>query len=261
MRYDRRLGTIKHRSSNGMSLIEMLTAMMLTGFIAAATCDMMAALSLVSLKADYQLSSSIQCKRALDLLGQQIRSAHKLNTVGGPRILKLSIPITGDQTKGGLAGVPLSLNALECTDEYTYSVVADKDKPGSGEFVLQRTRTSIRPENLPASTTVIAANQPQILVKGIVGPQDLLANVDPVALNYPPKTFVYLSSIRNAINDPPTEIKSPYPELDSTASGISADGLAIQLEIQPSQIPNAKVRSTTFGLRSEYFVRGAAYGQ
>lgn len=229
----------------------MLTAMMLTGFIAAATCDMMAALGLVSLKADNQMTSTIQCKRAMDLIGQQVRSAHsmKLDTSSTSQKLTLKIPVIGEN------GVPLKTDQdPENYDVYEYLVSPDVSRPGAGEFILQRTLIKKGQRIPPLPEPLSAVGQPKIIAKGIIGPLDLKSPIDAVAANYNPKVFSYLLIPKAA-----TSPSFPYPELPETSGNISLSGVAVQMEIQPAQIPNSKIQSSTFCIRSEFYCKSDCY--
>ncbi|MBN9394277.1 MAG: hypothetical protein J0H83_03465 [Candidatus Melainabacteria bacterium] len=250
-------------------MIEMLTAMMLTGFIAAATCDMMAALGIVSLKADNQLSSTLQCKRAIDMIGKQIRMSKNLYSpsfgVAGKVIssqtLVLFVPVVERKDKGGTEGlaVPNATADGESFDVFAYEVMPDKNRPGTGEFVLQRTLLLQGNRTLYSDSCPFTVGVPQTIAKGIIGPQDLSTVIDPVALNYSPKVFAYL---RNTLPSPISTPVQPntFPELNTvTADGGQVSGVAVQMEIQPSDHPNQMIRNTTFGLRSEFFTRALPY--
>lgn len=243
------------RSSKGLSLIEMLTAVMLTGFIAAATCDMLAALSIVSLKSDYQLTSTLQCKRVLDLLGQQIRSAQSLTISDEPsQKLVLNIPVVG--IRNGLNNIPLMHDGSSVMDVFTYTIVPDADRPGTGEYILQRTCTCAPSEwRTDGAQCLLSNGQIQVLMKGIVGPQDLTLSIDGTTSNYRPRVFTYLKIL------PPLapNVNKTFPVIDKPIAGDEAAGVGIQFEIQPMQSPNKTIRSTTFAMRSEYFVRSQQY--
>ena len=246
----------KVRSEFGMSLIEMLTAMMLTGFIAAATCDMMAALGLVSLKADTQVTATLQAKRAFDYIGQSVRSAQHIKSassyfdavkkVQSSQTLVLTIPVLGDGTMGSIGGLPIldPSTGKPCIDYVVYEIVADKSKPGSGEYVMQRTYLPGNRGGRAKESPFKNQFAPQIIVKGIVGPQDVTSTPDPIANNYLPKVFSYLTTLNAGVS-----------ERANSLASIDVPGVAIQLEIQPAELPNSKIRSTTFGIRSEYFSR------
>jgi hypothetical protein len=247
------------RSCKGLSLIEMLTAMMLTGFIAAATCDMMAALTLVSLKADNQLSSSLQCKRALDTLGVQIRAAHNLKSAQNSQTLTLTVPVMQRKSRNGIEGMPIKDEVgNESVDQYLYETIADPNRPYTGEFILKRTLLKAGRRNSFTDPCPFIEGQSQIVLKGIIGPLDLGQPINTAAMNYPPKVFTYLSNLPN-----PSQTLNPdnTPEIPAGSLPMSVSGVAIQVEIQPSDNPNKKVRSTTFGLRSEYFARSSSYVQ
>lgn len=253
----------KHKKSRnvhdtkGMSLIEMLTAMMLTGFIAAATCDMMAALGLVSLKADNQLTSTIQCKRALDLIGQQVRSAHslKLDSSSSSQKLTLQIPVIGNSSMGSLDSVPLKTGtAPENYDVYEYSVVPDASRQGSGEYILQRILKTKGARGSLAPDLGTAVLQPQIIAKGIIGPLDMKTSLDGTANNYYPKIFSYLLCPKAA-----TTPSYPYPELPDSSGEIPVSGVAVQMEVQSAQVPNSKIQNSTFCIRSEFYCKSDCY--
>ena len=247
------------RSCKGLSLIEMLTAMMLTGFIAAATCDMMAALSLVSLKADNQLSSSLQCKRAIDMLGLQIRAAHNIKSSPNSQSLTLTVPVLQRKSRSGIEGMPIKdETGIESVDQYLYEIIPDPNRPYTGEFLLRRTLIKAGKRNSFTDPCPLTEGQSQIVLKGIIGPLDLSQPINTTAMNYPPKVFTFLS---NLPNPSPQSIPDNTPELQTGGYPTSVSGVAIQVEIQPSDNPNKKIRSTTFGLRSEYFSRSYAYGQ
>lgn len=63
------------RTEKGISLIEMLITMFIMGFVAAATCEIFAALNLVSFKANSQFNSILSERRLLSILAPQIRSS------------------------------------------------------------------------------------------------------------------------------------------------------------------------------------------
>ncbi len=130
-------------------------------------------------------------------------------------------------------------------DTYVYKVLADKNKPGTGQFVLQKTIFPGNHANNPGYTPPIASNNPQTVMTGIVGPVDPNAPVDPVANTPPPMVFEYLSNAN-------TRVGKPDPIQTSSIRGV-----AITVELFCNETSSRKdYTPATLALNSEFYKRG-----
>jgi hypothetical protein len=230
--------------------------MFIMGFVAAATCEIFAALNLVSFKSNSQFNAILSARRLISIIGPQIRSAHRITVDRQNQLLAIEIPILGDASKGGLDEVP-QLNTDNpskiATDLFEYKVIGDTQHPNTGQFVIQRT---YRPGPRTAYCIPIASfppNQGQTIATGITGPINTSLSIDPTAGSPLPQIFTAL-------------VKSPFnsadlPEHDSNLSA-TTDGVAITCELKdPLASASIQLKAKSIGVRSEFYKRSSPIGQ
>ncbi|MCW5823249.1 MAG: prepilin-type N-terminal cleavage/methylation domain-containing protein [Cyanobacteria bacterium TGS_CYA1] len=140
---------------------------------------------------------------------------------------------------------PASSNGKWDVDTYVYKVLADKNKPGKGQFVLQKTIFKGNHSSNPSFVPPIASNNPQTVMTGIVGPVDPNAATDPIANTPPPLVFSYLIDADHRVGKP------------TALETANIRGVSVTVELFNNDASARKdYTPSTLAICSEFFKRG-----
>ncbi len=235
------------RKNRAMSLIEMVTALFIMTFVAAAMTELCVSNNVVAFRTFSRLDGLIKTRRAMTAIDKDIRMASFFPNSYAPTggypgdngIAVWPIPtpsyITSNQTL--IVQVPeFDANDYPTGQNKTvvYCVLADKRAPGKGQFVLQRKDFS-------------NSSEPQTILTGIVGPIDSISSSDPVALTPPPVVFTRLTRT------------APLYSTSGTSDNILAsltNGIACCLEIHEANSSREDLTPKTIAIRREIYARG-----
>jgi prepilin-type N-terminal cleavage/methylation domain-containing protein len=140
-------------------------------------------------------------------------------------------------------------------DTYVYQILADTTKPGTGQFVLQKTIFPGEYNSNTQSPPIIQSNSPKTLMTGIIGPVNPTGPNDPIAGTPPPSVFNYLGR-------PPVSLTAPKPAVIQSVGELSAPGIVgvtVDLELSnASAAIRADYVPSPIAYHSEFYVRSNA---
>jgi Tfp pilus assembly protein PilE len=271
---------VRQRRVHGISLVEMLATILIMGIVAAAITEITVTQNVVAFRTFNKLDALTNARRVASFIERDIHNACYIGsetTAPGPaislspQILILQMPIFYSPSStlangisaiptGGTATaiviingtpVPLPMATKNC-DTVIYQVVGDTTRPGTGQFVLQKTvYPGLHAPAYPNYESAAVATD-QAILTGIVGPLDLTQPVDPTAGTPPPAVFGYFSKL--------TPMYGGNYQAGSVLAPSNINGVSINLEVfsnQSSKRIDLTPRSMAF--RTEAYVRGNYY--
>jgi prepilin-type N-terminal cleavage/methylation domain-containing protein len=265
---------IGHRKIQGMSLVEMLTTIMLMGIVAAAITDIAVTQNVIAFRTYNKIDALTNARRVASFIERDIHNARfigYLPTAPGPMVplsettLVLQIPVfysPSAQITKGFPAIPTPgvVPGTWNFDTVIYQVVGDTTRPGTGQFVIQKTiYPGLHPPIYPFyETAAVAVNQ--TILTGIVGPQDLTQNVDGTANSCPPAVFGYFSKQYPLYSVNSLGIANYQPGNPSTDDPSNFNGVSINLEVM-SNAASKRIDLTprSMAFRTEACVRGNYY--
>jgi len=144
-------------------------------------------------------------------------------------------------------GSVLTVNGQWNVDTYVYKILADKNKPGKGQFVMQK--AMFPGQHAAGYAPPIAQDKPLTLLTGIVGPINPNDPTDSTAGVPLPSVFSYF------LNWPGSNMQ----EVDTFVSGTSPDaikGVSVNIEIfSNDNSERSDYTPKTLAFKSEYFKR------
>ena len=272
----------KPRDIRGMSLVEMLTTILLMGIIAAAITDIAVTQNVIAFRTFNKIDALTNARRVASFIERDIHNASFIgdqsnstnqNEYPGPptytlsgQTLILQLPIFySPSATGGIPAIPTSFTTalppviingttynptttFWNVDTIIYQVVGDTSRPGTGQFVLQKT---VLPGLHPAGYASAPIATSQTVLAGIVGPQDLTLPTDATAGTSPPAVFGYLSKqIPLYVSQPPS----------TPPSAANINGVSVNLEVfSNASTKRIDLTPRSMAFRTEAYVRGNYY--
>ena len=230
-----------------MTLLEMLSAMFIMAFVGAAMTELCVSHNVVAFRTTGRVDGVIKARRALALIDHDIRAASVfLSTFeptssppGDNAIATWQIPtpsyIASAQTlivqepDFAFDGYP-----KPAPKTVVYKILADKRKPGLGQFVLQRKDFSI-------------IGEPQTILTGIIGPINPSDTVDSIAQTPPPVVFGVISRLT-----PLYFTKGTF----SFGNAALIRGITCNLEVYEESTIQRNATAKSLAFRREVYARG-----
>ncbi len=264
-----------------MSLVEMLATILIMGMVATAITEITVTQNVVAFRTFNKIDALTNARRVASFIERDIHNACFVgdqsntnpNIYPGPPVytlngqtLILQLPIFySPAATGGIPAIPTQVTNTNTVtvngkpysynstywnvDTVIYQVVGDTSRPGTGQFVLQKT---VYPGIHNANYESAPVASSQSILAGIVGPQDLTQPTDGTAGTSPPAVFGYFSK------QAPIYSSNFQPGTQPDASNIN--GVSINLEVfsnAASKRVDLTPRSMAF--RTEAFMRGNYY--
>lgn len=241
------------RAQSGMSLIELLSAILIMSFVGVAITELCGAHNIVAFRTLGKMDGIVNARRAIALFDRDIRLAKSIpssfsptaNIPGENAVATWGAPspsYVSDYQTLILTQPVFDQSGYLSTESKTivYKILPDKRKAGKGLFVLQRK---------DFSTTA----EPQTILTGIVGPINPSDITDSIANTPSPKVFKPL--IRLAEYYKSSGIPSKYYPPTSIPSSLTK-GAQVTLEIfdTVSESQNGTPKSIAFS--REVYTRG-----
>lgn len=235
----------KNRSA-GMSLIEMVTALFIMTFIAAAMTELCVSHNVVAFRTFGKLDALTKARRVMAMMDQDVRTASffpnnfvpTANIPAANSVADWPPPLPGyaADSQTIILQIPKFESNFPTGEQkiIVYKILPDKREIGKGQFVLQKKDFSNNSE-------------PQTLLTGIVGPINPSNNVDPVALTPKPEVFSRIS--RTAPLYSSTGISSfQFPSLTK--------GIACNFEVHDAASGRKDLLPKSIAFRREIYARG-----
>jgi hypothetical protein len=247
-----------------MSLIEMLATLMIMSIAAVGITEIAVTQNVVAFRTYNKLDALTNARRVASFIERDVHNAKFIgyifnsnpNQFLGPpsyslnaQTLILQTPVFySPASNGGFPALPTqsSIPNHWNVDTVVYQVVGDSARAGTGQFVLQKT---VYPGNHSSGYEPAPTASTQTILTGIVGPVDLTALADPVALTPPPKIFgffpksypMYVGNFPSGVQPDATDINGVSINLE-----LCSDAASKRVDLVP--------RSMAF--RTEIYMRG-----
>lgn len=253
MTRNRKLIATRLRHSFGMSLIELLSAILIMSFVGVAITELCAAHNIVAFRTVGKMDGIVNARRAIALFDYDVRLAKAVpssytpaaNIPGDNSVATWNAPApnyVADYQTLILTQPIFDQNGYVSTETKTviYKILPDKRDPGKGLFVLQKKDFSV-------------GGDPQTILTGIVGPINPSDVPDSIANTPPPKVFKPLIKLAEFYRS--AGIPSNYYPPTSVPSALTK-GAQVTLEIfdTASQSQSATPKSIAFS--REVYTRG-----
>lgn len=251
---------LRSRSNRGFSLIEALTTLFITSFVAAAMCELMVSINRVSFRAQNRLSALITARTVVSQLSKEVREASAISfpqsnygtevTLTIPVMKKIQLPSNSYVYIPAQIATPLPepfknlLGKKILFDKCTYTIVPDANNLGRYQLKKRwdlEDRQGDTTLTFPPGTNASQRTQTYIVASNISGPINPITNQ--------PDCFKGLSSAPSGI----TQLAAG--QLSSQFSP-QCQGLGISFEIistENSSIPTNVPQSVP--IHSEIFLR------
>lgn len=241
------------RHQKGMSLIELLSAILIMSFVGVAITELCAAHNVVAFRTVGKMDGIVNARRAIAQFDRDVRLAKSFpssftptaNIPGDNSVATWNVPspsyLADYQTL--ILNQPIfDQNGYVSTNTKTivYKILPDKRNTGKGLFVLQKKDFSI-------------SGDPQTILTGIVGPVNPTDTIDSIANTPSPKVFKPLIKLAEYYQS--AGIPSNFYPPNMVPSSITK-GAQVTLEIfdTASQSQNSSPKSIAFS--REVYSRG-----
>lgn len=248
------------RNPSGLSMTELLVSTIMMGFCFAVIGELVVLNTLAATKLSNKTDSLTETRFAIERIKSDIRLGKTFvqpDPAKAHTTLIILQPVFYEDktnTNNPLNGFPVEVNGVEILNRVTYELIEDPTKPGSGEYLLQLSRTVEPGSEWPATDENYQIRSPissTTILKGIVGPKTIS---DPTKV----KTFQYIESMWEK---PPStdgfysasQSKTSPPVVTSMTSGATID-----LEVKRG---TTNKYATTFGAHAESFLKYNRHAQ
>ncbi len=279
---------MRTRGEGGVSLIEAVFVVFITGLLTAAVLGTAAIQNATNFRAFNKMSALIAARRIESVIEKEIHMAkffgdqwgdpNSSDPVDKPNVFPCTsnpYGFTNFPTDNGNAewtanpyvldeqtliiqtpifdanGYATQKNGYWNVDTYVYKVLADKSKPGSGQFVMQK---ALFPGDHPAGySPPISQDHPQTVLTGIVGPINPSDAVDSTAGVPLPAVFSYYLKNSPTWSTTSYELSNPPPNAYQTSL---INGVVLNLELFSNENSSRKdYTPKTVAFRSEFYKR------
>lgn len=242
----------------------MLATIIIMGIVAAGISEIAVTQNVVAFRTFNKLDALTNARRVASFIERDVHNAKFIgyifnanpNQFPGPPSYSLNAQTLILQTpvfytpasNGGFPAIPTQSSTSKHwnVDTVVYQVVGDSARAGTGQFVLQKT---VYPGDHPAGYEPAPTASAQTILTGIVGPVDLNAAADPVALTPPPKVFGFFpKSYPLYVPNFPTGVQPDASDVN---------GVSINLEVF-SDAASKRIDQTprSMAFRTEMYMRG-----